>query len=382
MLPELHFLINSAIKGMTMYSKYKIPIVATAFLVALFALQSCHHADESAQKDTKFEVTEGLLNSLLIDTVQEASALTQITLTGNVAPDETKMVNIFPMVSGVAEDVKVQLGDVVQKGQTLAILKSAEMAGFTKDYISAEADLRNTKRIYESTQDLYKSGLASQKDLEQAQSDYQKAVAENKRAGTVVSINQSNSNGYEVKSPLSGFVVQKNLTDNTQVRADNSQSLFTIADLSTVYVLANVYESDIAKIQTGDPVKITTLSYPNKVFDGKIDKIDNMLDPDNKAMHARIKISNPGNLLKPGMFANILIKAKSGEDLPFIDANTIVFDSDKNYVVVVDGKAKVHAQLIEVEKTVENRAYISSGLKPGDRIVASRQVYLFESLKD
>ena len=87
-----------------------------AFLIAGFALQSCHHADESQEKDAKFEVSDSLLNSLLIDTVKEASALTQITLTGSIAPDETKMVKIFPLVSGVAVDVNVQLGDVVQKG--------------------------------------------------------------------------------------------------------------------------------------------------------------------------------------------------------------------------------------------------------------------------
>jgi len=365
---------------MTMCAKYKIPVITAVFFAAIIAMQGCHRTDQ-ADRDTGFHITEAFLDSLLIDTVQEASARSQITLTGSIAPDETKMVKIFPLVSGIAENIKVQLGDVVQRGQTLAILKSAEMAGYTKDFVSADADLRNTKRVFESTQEMYKSGLASQKDLEQAQSDYQKAQAESKRAGAVISINKSNDNGYEVKSPLSGYVVEKNLTNNTQVRADNGQNLFTVADLSTVYVLANVYESDIAKIQTGDPVKITTLAYPNRAFDGKIDKIDNMLDPDNRAMHARIKIANPGNLLKPGMFANILIKAKSGEDLPFINSNTIVFDNDKNYVIVVDGKAKVHIQPIVVEKTVEDRAYISQGLKPGDRVVASRQVYLFESLK-
>ncbi len=367
---------------MTMYAKYKILIFTSAIFIAGFALQSCHHADEAQEQDTKFQVTESLLNSLLIDTVQEASALTQITLTGSIAPDETKMVKIFPLVSGVAEDVKVQLGDVVQKGQTLAILKSAEMAGYNKDYVSAGADVKNTKRILESTEDMYKGGLASQKDLEQAQSDYQKALAENKRAGAVISINKSNENGYEVKAPLSGFVVEKNLTGNTQVRADNSQNLFTIADLSTVYVLVNVYESDISKIQAGDPVKITTLSYPYKVFDGKIDRIDNMLDPDNKVMHARITIKNPGNLLKPGMFANVMIKAKSGENMPFVSTNTLVFDNDRNYVVMVDGKAKVHIQPVEIAKTVGDRAYISKGIQPGDKVVDSRQVYLYESLKD
>src|ERR1700722_12228252 len=236
---------------MNMCAKYKIPAVVALFFAVIAALQGCHHADQT-DPDTKFHVTKAFLDELLIDTVQEASALSQLTLTGSIAPDETKMVKIFPLVSGVAADVKVQLGDVVQKGQTLAILKSPEMAGFTKDYVSAEADVRNTRRIFESTQDMYKSGLASQKDLEQAQSDYQKAQAESKRATAVVSINKSNDNGYQVKSPLSGFVVEKNLTNNTQVRADNGQNLFTVADLSSVYVLANVYESDIAKIQTGD----------------------------------------------------------------------------------------------------------------------------------
>lgn len=365
-----------------MYYKYKISAIAFVFILAGFALQSCHHADESREKDTRFKVTDTLLNSLLIDTVKAADAISQLTLTGSIAPDENKMVKIFPLVSGVAQDIKVQLGDVVHKGQVLAVMRSAEMAAFTKDYISSAADIRNTKRIMESTQDLYKSGLASQKDFEQAQSDYQKAVAEGKRASAVISINKSNENGYEVRTPIPGFVVEKNLNNSTQVRADNSQNLFTIADLSTVYVLVNVYESDISKIQTGDPVKVTTLSYPDKIFVGIIDKIDNMLDPDNKIMHARIKINNPGNALKPGMFANVLIKAKSGENLPEVNTKALVFDNDKNYVIVVDGKAKVHIQPIKIAKTVEDRAYISKGLKPGDRVIASRQVYLYESLKD
>jgi cobalt-zinc-cadmium efflux system membrane fusion protein len=108
-----------------------------------------------------------------------------------------------------------------------------------------------------------------------------------------------------------------------------------------------------------------------------------MLDPDNKVMHARIKINNPGNLLKPQMYANIMIKAKSGESLPFVNTNALVFDNDKNYVIAMDNtKAKVHIQEVQVAKTVENRAYVSSGVRAGDKIIASRQVYLFESLKE
>lgn len=367
---------------MLTHHKHKIFTVALGLCITALALQGCHHVADAPEKDAKFQVTDTLLNSLLIDTVREAGAISEITLTGSIAPDENKMVKIYPMVSGVVEDVHVQLGDVVQKGQTLGILKSPEMAGFNRDVVSSEADIKSTRRVYESTQDLYKSGLASQKDMEQAEADYNKAQAEGKRALAVTSIDKSNGQGYEIKTPISGFVVEKNLTNSMQVRADNTNNLFTIADLSTVYVLINIYESDISSVKTGDPVKVTTLSYPDKVFTGNIDRIDNMLDPDNKVMHARVKINNPGNILKPQMFANVVIRAKSGESLPMINTRTLVFDNDKNYVLVVDGKAHVRIQPVIIAKTVEDRAYISSGVKPGDKIIASRQVYLYESLKD
>ena len=112
------------------------------------------------------------------------------------------------------------------------------------------------------------------------------------------------------------------------------------------------------------------------------DRFDHEVDPDNKVVKARVKINNPGNKLKPEMFANVTIKAKSGESLPEINTRALIFDNDKNYVVVVDGKAKVHVQQVDIAKRVEDRAYIRAGLKPGDRVVASRQLYLFESLRD
>src|ERR1700761_1202745 len=120
---------------------HKILPITAAFCMAGLLMQSCHHA-ETPEKDTKFEVTDTLLNSLMMDTVQEASALSELTLTGSIAPDENKMVKVFPMVSGIIQGVHVQLGDVVQKGQTLGTMRSAEVAAFTKDYVSSQADLK------------------------------------------------------------------------------------------------------------------------------------------------------------------------------------------------------------------------------------------------
>ncbi len=355
----------------------------TALGMGIVFLSACSSHPQETAKDDKFEVTDTFLNSLLVDTVRDGSALGETALSGKITADDSKMAKIYPMVSGVTQNVNIQLGDAVRKGQVLATMKSVEMAGFAKDAISSAADTRIANRNLQVTQDLYKSGMASEKDVEVARSDYQKAQAEARRTSTVMNINKGGSNmAYEVISPISGLVIQKNVTSNMQVRADNSENMFTVADLSTVWVLINIYESDIASIQTGDEVNITTLSYPDKMFKGHIDKIYDMIDPENKVIQARVVINNPDNLLKPEMFAKVEVQSKSGQTLPKVNTRCLVFDNDQNYVIVIDGKAHVRVQPIEIAKKADDYAYISKGLKPGDRVVASRQLYLYESLKD
>lgn len=352
----------------------------TTLIVAMLFTSCTHRAAEP--KEARFEVTDSLIRSLVVDTVQQGDHASEMTLTGAIDPDEDKMAKIFPMVSGIVKDVHVQLGDIVQKGQLLATMTSAEIAGFASAAASSAAELSAAKRSASVTEDLYKSGLASQRELEQSRSDLQKAIAENKRSQTVAGMNPARGDSYEVRSPITGFITEKNVTNSMQVRADNSTNLFTVADLSTVWAMVNVYESDISKIHEGDAVSITTLSYPDKVFVGKIDKIYNMLDPDNKVMRARVRINNTGYLLKPGMFANVRISAHADVMLPVINTRTLIFDNDRYYVIVVDGPAKVHVQPVEIGRKVEDKAYISKGLKPGERLIASRQVFMYQSLND
>jgi cobalt-zinc-cadmium efflux system membrane fusion protein len=355
-----------------------------AFFIAIAAISmtiSCTHKQEEA-KEEKFEVTDSLINSMLIDTVQQADRYSEMTLTGSIDPDEDKMAKIYPMVSGIVRNVHVQLGDVVHKGQLLATMSSAEIAGFASAAVSSAAELSNAKKAASVTEDMFKSGLVSQRELEQTKNDLQKAIAENQRSQTVMGLNPVKGNAYEVKAPITGFITEKNITSNMQVRADNATNLFTVADLSTVWAMVNVYESDISKIHEGDATVITTLSYPDKVFNGKIDKIYSMLDADNKVMRARVQIDNKGYLLKPGMFANVRINTSSGDKLPVINTRSLIFDNNQYYVIVVDGSSKVHIQPVDIGRKVEDKAYISKGLKPGDRIIASRQVFMYQSLND
>ncbi len=352
-------------------------------LAAGIILQSCTEHAPDQPKEGKFEVTDSLISKLLIDTVQKANNETDLSFSARIAPNEETMAKVFPMVGGNVRSVPVKLGDRVAKGQVLATMGSAEMAGYDKEEISSSAELRNATRNVKLAQDMYNSGLSSARELEEAKNDLLVKQAENKRTKAVLTLNGGNTNGnYTLKSPLSGFIIEKNVNNNMQLRPDNSQSLFTVADLSTVWGLINIYESDIADIQVGNTVKISILSYPDKVFTGKIDQISNMLDADSKIMNARVIIPNPGYLLKPGMMATAQISAKSDINLPSVNAGTIIFDADKNYVLVLDPVKKVRIQEVKIERKSGDKAYISQGLKAGDRIVASKQVFLYEGLKN
>jgi len=358
-------------------------MLTLSILTVALVLQGCSEHPAEQPKDDKFALTDSLINRLLIDTVRNPNSETDLSFSAKIAPNEETTARIFPMVSGSVRSVPVKLGDHVNKGQVLATMGSPEMASFDKDAISSSAELRNAARSLKLAEDMYKSGLSSARELDEAKNDYLVKQAEDKRSRSVLNLNGGSTNGsYTLKSPISGFVIEKNVNNNMALRPDNSQSLFTVADLSTVWGIINIYESDISSIQQGDPVKISILSYPDKTFTGKIDKIYNVLDPDSKVMNARVSISNPGFLLKPGMMATVEITAKSNNDLPSINSNDIVFDEDKNYVIVLDKVKKARIQEVTVERTSGAKSYISKGLQPGDRVVASKTVFLFQSLKD
>lgn len=361
---------------MQKYSYYYLSVLA------IFLLAACSEKPQHV-KEERFSVSDTLLSKLEIDTVGASSSSVELTFTGKVVPVEDNMVRIYPMVSGIVHDVHVHSGDFIKKGQVLATLGSPEMAGYARESVSADAQLAVARRNVDVASDLYKSGLASEKDLQQAKSEYEIARAEHARTKAIMELNPGKGGlNYVIKSPISGFLVEKRVTDNMQVRADNPENLFTVADLSKMWVMINIYESDISQVKAGDRVKINTLSYPDKVFGGQIEKIYNMLDPDDKVMRARVRVDNPDLILKPEMFANVKVQARSNNAFPVINTRCLIFDNNKNYVVVTDGRSQAAIREVEIARKVEDKAYIRNGLKSGEKLVASRQVFLYEGLKN
>jgi membrane fusion protein, heavy metal efflux system len=353
-----------------------------ALVVVAISLQRCTTASETTTND-KFEVTDSLISKLTIDTVQSPNNLTVLNFSAKITANEDLQAVIYPMVSGTIGNVNVKIGDKVSKGQLLATVASSEMAGFDKEVISADAELRNATRALKQAEELYHSGLSSAKELEEAKNDFTIKQSEAQRAKTILKLNGGNTKGnYRIISPLSGYIIEKNISNYMQLRPDHEQSLFTVADLSNVWAVINIYESEIAMLKEGDEVEVAVLSYPDKVYKGMIDRIYNTIDHESRVINARVNIKNSGFSLKPGMMATVKVLSKSTIDLPSISPKAIIFDENKNYVLVLDPKQKIRIQEVEIGRKTTDRIYISKGLNAGDKVVASKQVFLFESLKN
>lgn len=364
---------------------FKNKWVLPAFIIAITACSMSACKDETAKKETRLQyvIPDSLLKTLKIDTVQKCPLVEALTLTGTVDFNQDKQVNIYPLVSGNVEDVKVQLGDYVQKGQVLAIVKSSEMAGYSNSLVNAETNLAVAKKNLDAQRDLFKSGLASQLDVNAAEAAYQQAIAQLEMVNRILKINGNNTQGnYVIKAPISGFIVQKNITNNTAIRTDNGNNLFTISDLKDVWIYANVYESNISKIHLGDPVDVTTISYPNRIFKGKVDKMMNVLDPANKVMKVKVVLPNNDYALKPQMFASILITNKENKQAICVSSKALVFDNSRYYVLKYQGNGVAVITPVEVINTIGDKTYIASGIEVGDRIIASQAILIYDTLNN
>ncbi|SEW40771.1 membrane fusion protein, cobalt-zinc-cadmium efflux system [Chitinophaga sp. YR573] len=346
-------------------------------LAFAYMLTACGTHSSEAPKD------DATISDSLYKNVQTAPATFEqpsesIKLNGKIEPNESKEAKVYALVSGKIKTVQVEMGDYVKQGQVLAVLQSSEVAGITNDVSLAESSVDLARKNMETKKELFESNLATQQDYLSAQIDYKKAVSEQNRAKSVASITGGNSSSYTLTAPISGYVIEKNISNNSEVRQDNNTNLFTIADLSTVWIIANVYEADISSIRLGDEVRVTTLANPEKDYIGKIDKVYNVLDPANRTMKVRISMSNASNELKPEMFATIKVNTKPSASLLSIPASAIVMDNSKQYVVVKLA-SKLEIREIKVLRRIDDKAFIS-GLQAGDQVVTSSQVFIYDAL--
>jgi cobalt-zinc-cadmium efflux system membrane fusion protein len=351
--------------------------------LCLSGLLSCHSNDDSQEVRQPYTIPDSLMRTLKIDTVKISSVTDATKFNGIVDFNQDKVANVFPLVSGNVSGITVMPGDYVHAGQVLGVVRSSEIANNNSSLVTAETNVQLTAKQLAQQKDLFKSGLASQVDVTSAEVSYQQAVAAQTAAKKILSINGNNKNGeYPITTPIEGFVVQKNVNNGMAIRTDNNAALFTISDLKNVWVQANVYEENISKVKQGYDAEVSTISYPDKIFKGKIDQLTNVLDPVSKVMKMRIVLDNPGFLLKPEMFATITVYNKEDKQAISVSNSDLVFDNSQYYVVVYKDQKHIMIRPVEVLSTNGKTAYIKSGVEPGEKLIGSDALLIYGSLNN
>ncbi|HLK97420.1 MAG TPA: efflux RND transporter periplasmic adaptor subunit, partial [Hymenobacter sp.] len=300
-----------------------------------------------------------------------------------IASNGDKTVKVYPLVGGVVEQLSVELGDHVTKGQVLAVIRSGEIADLQNQSNSAGTDLDIARKNLQVLEDQYEAGLASERDVTLARKELQKAQGNVGKSRKQLSVYGVSADGtYELRAPISGFITEKNVTDHMQFNADNVGSLFTVSNLDDVWIMANVFESDIAKVKEGYQADVTTLSYPDKRFTGRIDKVFNVLDPESKVMKVRVRLENPGYLLKPEMYAQVKISNTEDTRMLAVPAKCVVFDKDRHFVMVFKDKSHIETREVQLAKTVGEVSYVHTGLRAGELVIAQNQLLIYDELND
>lgn len=367
--------------------KITSPYIFGALFISTNLFFSCKEKTEPVTDPVeKVCISDSMEKIIHIDSAMLAIVGDELKLSGEINFCDNKVVKVYPFSSGKVMEVKVSLGDKVTRGQPLAIIRSADVAGNYSDISSSGNDVAIAKRQMENTESLYKNGISSEREFTESKQNYEKAINSAAKLKAQININggghTSAEGNYVVTAPASGYVVEKKINEGAFIRSDNADNMFTIGDISEVWVTANVYETDIARVKEGYSANVTTLAYQDKVFTGVIDKVNQILEPDTKVMKVRVKLKNEGLLLKPEMFANVFIQNKLGKQSIAIPQTGIISEDGKNYVVIYSDKCDLKIKEVEVEKTFGDKAYIKSGLTVGEKIITANQLLLFKALSE
>ncbi len=347
-------------------------------------LATCGHKEETQKVPTSSADSS---SSYLTDSVRRINPESELTLNGTVTFDQDNVVRVFPLVSGNVEKATVTLGSYVQKGQDLALIRSGDISNYVNDYQADKADLEVAQQNLKNVQAQYKAGFTSETDFLTAKNNLQKAKDELGRSNNILRVygggNTSGQPFFSVKAPIAGYIVEKNVNSGQDLRADNTNPLYTISSLQQIWIMANVYETDIPEIKQGQPVDVQVLAYPDKVFRGRIDNISSVLDEQARVLKVRIVLSNKDGLLKPDMFATIHVHLPNtaAQQGLAVAQKALVFDRDHYYVIVQDTPNKFEVREVKVIQNTTRYAFVEGGnLTPGTRIVTEGSLLLYNDL--
>lgn len=308
---------------------------------------------------------------------EEQEAPSELSATGAVFPDVSREVPVISLANGRVFNLKTRLDDNVKKGQFLFSIQSPDISNAFAAYLKSVNDEQLANKAYLRAEDLYQHGAISQAMVEQAEDSEKDAKADLTAAEEqlkVLGVDKDHPSPIvDVKAPISGVIIGQNVTNAAAagVSLSGSATAFTIADLSTVWILCDVYENDIPKLSVGQEAKIKLNAYPDKQLTGRVSDIGPVLDPSLRTAKVRIEIANPG-ILKLGMFVTATFHSTTKNKYPVVPADAVLHLHDRDWVFVpAPGQKFKRVEVHPGNMLPGNKQELLSGIDPGQQVVSN-----------
>jgi len=399
MTTSLESRVRSQEPGMTSLEAHRGYVSLSVFLLLLGVIISgCGRRDvdltESTsygvnpQADSKaqlFTVPQDQMSHVQVVAVERSRLERVLRLTGSVAYDAFETTPVIAQVSGPVSRIVVAPGQVVRKGQPMLYVSSPDYAQMRSNYLKTRDALSLAEKSYARSEELYAHGAISQADLLQSESTRNQAKADFEAAQQALKVlgvqdfdsllKGPPSPEIPVLAPIEGEVVER-LVGPGQVVQSGATQCFTISNMSTVWVLANVYEHDLGYVEVGDPVTIQTDAYPT-VFRGRISYVAPALDPASRTLQVRIVTENPGGKLKKDLYVTASVQAGViANALTVPNAAVLRTAENEPFVYVATGPDEFAQRLVRIGDSQGGRTHILTGLQPGERVAADGSLFL------
>jgi cobalt-zinc-cadmium efflux system membrane fusion protein len=310
-------------------------------VLALFTT-SCSHGKEAAPTQTEVTLEQGVFTvaqpgTFRLARVESRSLPTVLTASGTVSPDVNRTIHVTSLGSGRVVELNARLGDQVRKGQILLSIASSDLGSANSDYQKARADEELSRKALDRAQLLYSHGALAEKDLQVALDTEDKAKVDLQTTAQHVRIlggaPDHPASIIQLRAPVSGVIVEQNVAGAEGIKSlDNSPSLFTIADLSEVWILSDVYENDLGSVRLGDAAEIRLNPFPDRVFRGRVADISRVLDPNTRSAKVRVVLPNSDGSLRPGMYATAIFRSRQLRPQLIVPSTAIMRLQDKDWV--------------------------------------------------
>jgi len=368
--------------------------LALALAASVLALSGCKSKDTGDKAPPPAKVIQVAdMNLISIDSndvakfplaaAGEVESAGELTATGSVAPDIAREIPVISLANGRVVDVKARLDDNVKKGQLLLRVQSPDVTNAFDTYIKAVNDEQLAKKAFARADDLYKHGAISSAMLEQAEDSEKDAKADLTAAEEqlkTLGVDKAHpSSTVNVYAPISGVIVAQTVANSgvAGVNLSGSATAFTIADLSKVWIVCDVYENDIPKLQLGQEASVKLNSYPDRPLTGRVSDIGPILDPALRTAKVRIEVANPG-FLRLGMFGTATFTGRAKERHAVVPSDAVLHLHDRDWVYLPAGGNQFKRAEVRAGKMLDgNRQEILSGVQPGQQVV--RNALLLET---